>query len=147
MPIFITFIALLTISSRADTIDFWHIYYNSKLVFQANETTQKVSGLKPIELDSIAPSDTFLVSYFIDAPSFSVDYVDAWDERTRLVDRFSDKNRNAQIIIPAKFMYDRYKRQKATKKKFDFWYCRRTRDGQVLRTLIFFVVLNKKSHE
>ncbi len=147
MPIAIAFIVFLTIPSRADTIDFWHVYYNSKLVFQANETMQKVSGLKPIELDSIAPNDTFLVSYFIDAPSFSVDYVDVWDEKTRLVGRFSDKNRNGQIIIPAKFMYDRYKRQKTTKKKFDFWYCRRKSDGQVLRTIIFFVVLNKKLHE
>jgi len=57
--------------SPVDTIDFWHVFYNNKLVKQYNG--YHFGNPLVIKTDSIKPQDSITVKYFRDTPCADCD--------------------------------------------------------------------------
>lgn len=58
-------IVVLVASARSDTIDYWHVYYNNKLIKEYNNYNLKDIS---INIDSIRIADTITIRYYHDTP-------------------------------------------------------------------------------
>lgn len=68
MKIFVIFflaIVALFESARSDTIDYWHVFYNKKVIKEYNEYNLKEISIK---IDSIKITDTITIRYYRDTP-------------------------------------------------------------------------------
>lgn len=63
--ILILAISLLAISAKADTIDYWHVYYNNARIKAFNTYTK---GELRLRISDIKKSDSLAIRYFRDTP-------------------------------------------------------------------------------
>lgn len=59
---------VLPLSLQADTIDYWHVYYNDVKIYEFNQHFQ---GTVKLKLNTIKSTDSLSVSYFNDTPCHS----------------------------------------------------------------------------
>lgn len=59
---------VLPLNLQADTIDYWHVYYNDVKIHEFNQHFQ---GTVKLKLNTIKSTDSLSVSYFNDTPCHS----------------------------------------------------------------------------
>ena len=75
----ISLIAFLN-TARADTIDFWHVYYNK---IKLGEYGQNTKGAIALKIKNIKKSDSLTIKYFRDTPCIDCETIIAVEDKKR----------------------------------------------------------------
>ncbi len=129
-------IALLTglaRPSRPDTIDYWHIFYNSTRIGDFNSYGKNEINLK---LDSIKSGDSIIVKYFCDTPCFDcITRVSVEDGQNDVIVTSQGKG----TFTPISFALEDLK--KTGRRYFEIFYFEVIIPGRAERKMIFTLKL------
>lgn len=128
---------LTSMTAFCDTLDFWHVYINNKLVAQFNETTKDLSVL--IKKTEINENDTLTVRYGSDHPCADCIYgLIVLAEIKRKSPEATTKEHFGKLSIPIKAFLEIQKSNELS--KFYFNYYEKTNKGIETRSRKLFVL-------
>ena len=122
MKIISWLILLLVVSCpavHADTIDYWHVFYNNRILEKFSSTSRDPSVT--LQLGSIGPRDTLSVKYFKDTPCMKCPVnLLIQDDQKNTLRQFKSYGTGSSLAIPLKDLAE-FKRKRAVN-SFIFYY-------------------------
>jgi hypothetical protein len=136
--IFLIFILGLAKTAKADTIDFWHVYYNKTKIREFNLYGD--TKFKTIVLRNIQQADFIVVKYFRDTPcSDCLTTLYAENEKQERVSIAQGKGTFNPVTLPLKDIFEHQKRTKHA--VFDVYYFEGKPDNEKNKQFLFRIKL------
>ena len=125
-------------STKADTIDYWHVYYNNSFVREYN---QHLKGELSLQIKDIKVTDSFTIKYFRDTHCNDCEVNVSIESRNKIV---VSKGQSIGVFTPIKVsVFDVLQHERESNEKmYQVYYYENGDNADKKKVLIFRIRLN-----